>query len=85
MWEIWSHAVPFSIDMPSTYGNMWLILASRSDIRAQEDLVIYQPRYQNEVEINTISNHQAYIYFDEQTQSSGFIPGITNRDHTYAT
>ncbi len=85
MWEVWSHIVPFSIVMPSTYGNMWLILASRSDIRTQEDLVIYQPRYQNEVEINTISNHQAYLYFDEQTQNSGFIPGITNRDHTYDT
>ncbi len=84
MREIWTHTLPFSIDMPSTYGNIWLILAARSDIGMQEDIAIYRPQYQNEIEINTTMNYQAYFYFDAETQSSRFIPGITNRDHTNA-
>lgn len=78
--KVFHNSLPFSIDMPATYGNMWIIMASQSDI-FWEDVNIqkYIPTQQDSIEINTISNHNAYNYFHKETLSSGFIPGITNQ------
>lgn len=78
--EVFYNSLPFSIDMPTTYGNMWIIIASQSDIFQKEIITRkYIPTQQTTIDINTISNHNAYNYFHEETLSSGFIPGITNK------
>ncbi len=78
--EIFQYSQPFSINMPDTYGNMWIIMVSQSDIfREDTNIQQYSPKQQDTIEVNTIPNNNAYYYFHEETLSSGFIPGITNK------
>lgn len=78
--EAFPYSLPFSINMPDTYGNIWIIMVSQSDIFWEDiDIVNYLPTLQDTIEINTISNNNAYHYFHKETLSSGFIPGITNQ------
>lgn len=78
--SIFPYSLPFSINMPETYGKMWLIMVSQSDIFwKKEHINIYKPSQQASILINTVSDNNAYHYFHTETLSSGFIPGISNK------
>lgn len=78
--SIFPCSLPFYINMPETYGKMWLIMASQSDIFwKKEHINIYKASQQASILINTISDNNAYQYFHTETLSSGFIPGISNK------
>jgi spermidine synthase len=78
--EIFSYSLPFSIEMPETYGTMWIVMVSQSAIfQKNTKIEEYKTKNQDTIEINTLNNSNAYHYFQKETLSSGFIPGITNK------
>jgi hypothetical protein len=77
---VFSYSMPFTINMPTTYGNMWIIMASQTNIFwVCLNTEQYMPTQQDTVYINTLFNNKAFYYFQQETLSSGFIPGITNK------
>jgi spermidine synthase len=79
--SIFNYSVPFFLHMPETYGDIWLIMASKSDLFHMhlDSINLYIPQFQDTIEINTIENNIAYHVFHRETIASGFIPWITNK------
>lgn len=76
---VFPYSYQYSVLMPETYGEMGIGIASKTPINIlNSEIKTYTPIMQDIVEINTIENTIAYWYFREWTESSGFIPGVTN-------
>lgn len=81
--QVFIYLLPFHKNMPRSYGNFGMILASKKDILSsivpKEEHVTISSTIED-ININTVSNSMAHHYFMEETLSSGFIPWITNKN-----